>query len=56
MEEQPFSSADLERRRAASRRLGWLIGAFNLAPSFSTRRKAVLSFFLGLFPLFQLFF
>jgi hypothetical protein len=26
MEEQPFSSADLERRRAASRRLGWLIG------------------------------
>ena len=26
MEEQPFSSADLERRRPASRRLGWLIG------------------------------
>ena len=26
MEEQPFSSADLGRRRAASRRLGWLIG------------------------------
>ena len=26
MEEQPFSSADLERRRTASRRLGWLIG------------------------------
>ena len=26
MEEQPFGSADLERRRAASRRLGWLIG------------------------------
>ena len=26
MEEQPFSSVDLERRRAASRRLGWLIG------------------------------
>ncbi len=26
MEEQPFSRADLERRRTASRRLGWLIG------------------------------
>ena len=26
MEEQPFGSADLERRRTASRRLGWLIG------------------------------
>ncbi len=25
--EQPFSNEDLARRRAASRRLGWLIGA-----------------------------
>ncbi len=28
--EQPFSSADLEKRRAASRRLGWLIAAVAL--------------------------
>ena len=25
--EQPFGNEDLERRRAASRRLGWLIAA-----------------------------
>ena len=25
--ERPFSNEDLARRRAASRRLGWLIGA-----------------------------
>jgi hypothetical protein len=30
MEEQSFSSADLERRRTASRRLGWLIGLIAL--------------------------
>ena len=28
--EQPFNSADLEKRRAASRRLAWLIGAVAL--------------------------
>ena len=28
--EQPFSSADLEKRRAASLRLGWLIAAVAL--------------------------
>lgn len=28
--EQPFSSADLEKRRSASRRLGWLIAAVAL--------------------------
>jgi hypothetical protein len=28
--EQPFSSADLEKRRVASRRLGWLIAAVAL--------------------------
>jgi uncharacterized membrane protein len=27
---QPFSETDLERRRSASRRLGWLIGAVAL--------------------------
>jgi hypothetical protein len=27
MDQQPFTGADLERRRAASRRLAWLIGA-----------------------------
>jgi len=30
MDQQPFSNADLERRRVASRRLGWLIGAIAL--------------------------
>jgi hypothetical protein len=28
--EQPFSSTDLEKRRVASRRLGWLIGVVAL--------------------------
>ena len=28
---QPFTESDLERRRAASRRLGWLLGAIVLA-------------------------
>lgn len=28
--EQPFSSADLDKRRTASRRLGWLIAAVAL--------------------------
>jgi hypothetical protein len=28
---QPYSDNDLERRRAASRRLGWLLGAVVLA-------------------------
>ena len=28
---QPFSANDLERRRAASRRLGWILGAIVLA-------------------------
>lgn len=28
---QPLSDLDLERRRAASRRLGWLLGAVVLA-------------------------
>jgi hypothetical protein len=28
--EQPFSNTDLEKRRAASRRLGWLIAAVAL--------------------------
>ncbi len=28
--EQPFSNADLERRRAGSRRIGWLIAAVAL--------------------------
>jgi len=28
---QAFSESDLERRRAASRRLGWLLGAVVLA-------------------------
>ena len=28
---QPFSESDLERRRAASRRLGWLLGVVVLA-------------------------
>jgi hypothetical protein len=28
---QPFSESDLERRRTASRRLGWLLGAVVLA-------------------------
>ena len=30
MEQQPFSAADLERRRAASRRLGWEIAVVAL--------------------------
>jgi len=38
MDQQPFSNADLERRRAASRRLAWLIGAV-----------AVLVYIAGLF-------
>jgi hypothetical protein len=38
MDQQPFSNADLERRRAASRRLAWLIGAV-----------AVLVYVVGLF-------
>lgn len=28
---QPFSGEDLERRRSAARRLGWLLGAAVLA-------------------------
>lgn len=28
---QPFTESDLERRRAASSRLGWLLGAIVLA-------------------------
>jgi len=28
--QQPFSSSDIERRRTASRRLGWLIGGVAL--------------------------
>jgi hypothetical protein len=38
MDQPPFSSSDLERRRAASRRLAWLIGAV-----------AVLVYIAGLF-------
>jgi len=38
MDQQPFGNADLERRRAASRRLAWLIGAV-----------AVLVYIVGLF-------
>ncbi len=39
MEEQSFSSADLERRRTASRRLGWAIGLI----------AAILLYLAGLF-------